>query len=150
MTNKSKIVPGNNNQCVQRSVSILRTALGYPAGLPQDWHPTAECPTGLWLADIFNLLRRAFPDREVCIYCEDESPFVNHPGVHGSSSLEGDKVNSNDLIWMFAYTTESTKESHCVIGTPVTYGGELQIAWAASISLDINVVQKEDNTVGEQ
>ena len=132
---KPDIVPGlGNYRCVERGISTMRLALGYSTGLPKGWS-CELVTTGMLMKDIFDLFRQAFPGREVHIYIPDGA-VLKFPGTKPISILGPDLTHPNDYLFAFAYTTESTEESHFVIGAPTTYGGELQALYILAVSLE--------------
>lgn len=127
------IADGSGYYCTQRGISTMRLALGYKTGLPKGFEVVMK-PTGLDLYDVARLAWLSFPDREVLVFCNQLKYMDNvQPLDQFNQSFRPDWQDK--YLWGFSYTVESTPEAHFVIGTPVTYNGEIQVVLAIGVEI---------------
>lgn len=111
-----KISASSNGRCVDRAVSTMRAALGYDTALPEGWDNNVENRHN---HHVITLFHRAFPDREVLVWCSEESWNQSEQLLNwmGGSITSGEKWD--DYLFAFAYeTNKEKKKSHMVLGWP--------------------------------
>lgn len=113
------IVGGRKLSCVARAFSIMRLALNYKSGLPEEWDGKDD---GLDWDGVEQLAWLSFPKHHVL------SVRTNSHGCF--NNLCGD-----DYLVAWSYKDVNDDEAHMVIGSPYMFG-DMQLYGIIAVSIE--------------
>jgi len=137
----AQIASLSNWRCIHRGVSIMRLALGYETGLPNDWWYRPEGGLGYnGCTDEIRQILQSFPQHDVAVFCPSEyaKRWELRPEEYTEKNtlytLVGSEEWQDDHIFAFSYFHNKNLNIHFVVGNP-TFNDEHLLAYVIAVSI---------------